>query len=121
MSQYNASGHKSWKATAALGKGVAVKLSSGEVVAATAGTDVVIGVTASAVDAGGPADVRLRSAAGTAVVKAGGTVAVGDAVTATTGGAVITTVTANDQIIGYALEAAVSGDLFEVLLSTGKV
>lgn len=121
MSQYNTSGHKGFVATAALEKGIAVALSGGEVVSATAGTAVILGVTTHAVDAGQVVDVRLRSAQGTSTAQAGGNVAVGDAVTATTGGQVITTTTANDQIVGYALEAGVAGDFIEVLNTTAKV
>src|SRR4051812_767753 len=110
MSQYNASGEKGYVATAALADGVAVKLVSKQAVVATAGTDLTVGVTVGKAGAGDVASIRLRSAQGTMKVKAGGTIAVNDAVTATTAGAVITTVTAGNQILGYALEAGVSGD-----------
>ena len=121
MSQFNTSGEKGYVATAALGDGVIVKLSSGQVVVATAGADVSIGVIVGATAAGGTANVRLRSAQGTLKVQAGGTVAVGDAVTATAAGKAITTVVAANQILGYALEAGVSGDMIEVMPSTAKV
>jgi hypothetical protein len=121
MSQYNASGHKGWKATAAIARGLAVKIASGEVVVATAATDKIVGVTTRAVTAGDVADVRLRSAQGTSVVKLAGTVAVGDAVTSNGAGALITTTTAGNQVVGIALEAGVTGDLIEVMTSTNTL
>lgn len=121
MSQYNGSGHKGWNSTVALAKGVAVKLSGTNVVVATAGTDKIIGVTSEPCSANAVADVRLRSAQGTTLVKLGGTVAIGDAVTATTGGALITTSTAGNQVVGTALEAGASGDFIEVLNSTNTL
>lgn len=121
MSQYNASGHKGYVTDNALAKGLAVKLSAGKVVVATAGTDFIIGVTVAPASAGSVADIRLRSSQGTTLVKAGGTIAIGDAVTATTGGAAITTSTAGNKVIGVALEAGVSGDFIEVLNSTNTL
>lgn len=100
--------------------GSAVKLASGLLVAATAGTDKIIGVVENAATATFPAAVHLRSAAGTCSGLAVGTVAVGDALTATTAGALIVTTTAGDQIVGYALEAATAGKYFEFMPSTGK-
>lgn len=120
MSQWNEGASKGYVATSALADGVAVKLSSGNVVVATAGTDLTIGVTVGATAAGGTANVRLRSAQGTIRVQAGGTVAVGDAVTATAAGKALTTTTAGNQILGYALEAGASGDFIEILPSTAK-
>lgn len=102
-------------------QGSAVKLATGKVVAATAGTDVIIGVVNSKAYANGQADVHLRSANGTVCALAGGTIAAGDAVTATTAGAVITTVTGGNQILGYALEAATTGKFVELVPSTAKV
>lgn len=119
MSQYNVSGHKGYKATAALAKGVLVKLSSGEVVVATAATDKVIGVTTAAVGAGEMADIRLVSAQGTSKFTAGGNIAVGDLLTGAAAGKVVlaTQAAAGAQptsvIVGRALEAGVSGDLIE--------
>lgn len=101
-------------------QGTAVKLSSGTVIAATAGTDLTIGVVNNIAYANGQIDVHLRSANGTICALAGGTIAVGDAVTATTAGVVITTTTAGNQILGYALEAATTGKFVELLPSTAK-
>lgn len=118
MSQHNESGNKGYVATAALADGIAVKIASGQVVVATAATDKIIGVTLGAIAAGETGTIRLRSGAGTAKVKLGGTVAVGDAVTSNGAGALITTVIAGNQVVGQALEAGVSGDIIEVMNST---
>lgn len=101
-------------------QGSAVKLSAGKVIAATAGSDVILGTVNSKAYANGTIDVHLRTSAGTICALAGGTIAVGDAVTATTAGAVITTTTATNQILGYALEAATTGKFVELLPSTAK-
>jgi len=118
MSQYNEGNGKGFVATAALADGVAVKLSGSNVVVATAATDKIIGVTQGAVQAGEVANVKLRSGAGTYKVKLGGTVAVGDAVTANGTGLLITTTTAGNQVVGQAFEAGVSGDFIEAMTST---
>lgn len=115
MSQFNEGNSKGWIATAALGDGVIVKLASGQVVVATAATDKIIGVTVGSVAAGGTANIKLRSGAGTIKVKAGGTVAVGDRLTTNGSGLAIATTTAGNEIIGQALEAGVSGDFIEAL------
>lgn len=115
MSQYVDGGSKGFVATAALGEGIIVKLASGEVVAGAAGTDDIIGVTMNSCEAGEQVSVRLRSAAGTLKVKAGGAVAVGDSVTSDASGEAVATTTAGDTVLGTALEAAADGDLFEVL------
>lgn len=120
MSQYNASGHKGYIATAALRAGVLVKLSSGQVVVATAATDKIIGSVVNEVDAGDMADVRLLSAQGTSKMRAGGNVAVGDLLTSDADGEVIlaTQAAAGAQptsvIVGRALEAGADNDLIEV-------
>ncbi len=121
MSQWNEGGSKGWVATSALADGVCVKLASGQIVIATAATDKILGVTVGAVVAGETGNVRLRSAQGTMKVKLGGTVAVGDSVTANASGVCITTVTAANQVVGQAVEAGVSGDFIEVMCSTNTL
>lgn len=101
--------------------GTAVKLSSGKIVAAAAATDVIIGVVNGLSKAGTVAAVQLRSAAGTINILASATIAAGDAVTSTASGTGVTTVTAGNQIIGYALEAGAANGLVELLPSTAKV
>lgn len=91
-----------------------------QVVPATAATDKLIGVNMSKPKALDYADIRLRSAMGTLQVVAGGTIAIGDPVTSNSSGQAITTSTTGHQILGYALYAAASGDIFEVMPSTGK-
>lgn len=121
MSQYNVSGDKGIVAGSDLAAGTIVKKSGATVVAAAAATDVILGTLNSGVKSGQVADVRLRSAQGTLKVKLGGTVAINDAVTSNASGLGITTTTADNQILGYALEAGVSGDIIEVMPSTAKV
>lgn len=121
MSQYNASGHKGYKATAALVAGTIVKLASGEVVVAAAATDKFIGVVVADVGAGEMADVRLRSAQGTVKVRAGGNVAVGDYVTSDADGEAVATTTVGQEILGLALEAGVDNDLIEVMPQLGRL
>jgi hypothetical protein len=57
---------------------------------------------------------------GIAKVKAGGTIAIGDAITGTTGGAALATTTAGDWIIGHAVDAAASGDLFRIRIAPSR-
>lgn len=80
-----------------------------------------IGVTLDQAAAGQTISVRLRSASGTLSVKLGGTVAVGDAITSNGSGLGITTVTAGDQVVGYATQAGASGDVIEVIPAVSKV
>lgn len=120
MSQFNESSVRAFPSAVALVRGYAVKFSSGNIVVATAATDKIIGVTDVANDAGQDAHVRLRSASGTAIGKAGGTIAVGDCVTATTDGTLIATTTAADEVVGIAIEAAASGAEFEFMPATHK-
>lgn len=121
MSQFSESSVRAFPCAVALGVGVAVKFSTGNIVAATAGTDAIVGVIDVANDAGQDAQVRLRSACGTAVGRAGGTIAVGDLVTATTAGELIATTTDGDAIVGMALEAAVNDGFFEFMPMTDRV
>lgn len=92
-----------------------------QVVLAAAATDKFIGVLMDNPKALDRATVRMRSAQGTFPVVAGGTINIGDAVTSNASGQAITTTTGSDQILGTAVVAAVSGDVFEVMPSTGKV
>lgn len=120
MSQYNASGHKGYKATAALTKGTVVKLASGEVVVSTAATDKSIGVVVADVVAGEMADVRLFSAQGTSKVRAGGNVSVGAYLVADADGEAIAATQAaaaaqpTSFVFGQALEAGADNDLIEI-------
>lgn len=121
MSQFNTSGSKGFVATAALGEGIAVKLASGEVVVATATGDDVIGITENSCEAGEVVSVRLVSAQGTTKVRAGGTVSIGNYLTADADGEAVaaTQTTAGQQpavtVFGQALEAGVDNDMIEML------
>lgn len=121
MAQFNESSVRAFPCAVALGKGVAVKFSAGLIVAATAGTDAIIGVIDTDNDAGQEAQVRLRSASGTAIGRAGGNVAVGDYVTATTAGELIATTTDGDQVVGMAIEAAANDGFFEFMPSNSRI
>jgi len=121
MSQWTEDNNKGYVANVAIGEGLACKLSSGKIVIATAATDKIIGVTMGSYAAGETASVKLRSSNGTGKAKAGGTIAVGDFITATTDGSLIATVTAGNQIVGMAVEAAASGDEFEYIPAFDRV
>lgn len=90
-----------------------------KVVVGAAATDKLIGVSDNLGAASGETlDVILD---GIALVKAGGTVAMGDLITSDATGQGVATTTASNRIIGVAMEDAVSGDLFGVRLSPGSV
>jgi hypothetical protein len=95
----------------------------GQVVEATAATDVILGVSVqpgTAAD-GQRCDVAL---AGVAEVVAGGTISRGAWVTATTGGAAVAAAPAagtNNNVLGIALTDAVSGDIIPVLLAQHRL
>ena len=75
-----------------------------------------IGILQDKPKSGEAAVVRVQ---GTTKVKAGGTIAVGARVSITTSGKAITETTASATevlLIGTALEAAIDGDIFEILL-----
>lgn len=121
MAQFSESNVKAFECAVALGKGVAVKFSAGLIIAATAGTDAIVGVIDVDNDAGQQANVRLRSANGTAIGRAGGDIAVGDLVTATTAGELIATTTDGDNVVGMALETAANDGFFEFMPMTDRV
>lgn len=108
-------------ASAAIAKGKAVTLdATGQIVtAANAVTDKSIGVAQSDAvsDGGSPAsfgDIEVAMPGGGGKGLLGGTVAAGDLLAPTTGGALIATTTENDRAIAMALEAGVSGDVIAV-------
>ena len=117
MSQQNEGNAKSYTANVAIGEGLAVKLSGGKAVIATAATDKIIGVTQSKAAAGEPVSIKLRSGAGTVKVKISGTVAIGDRLTASTDGTLVATTTAANEVVGVALEAGAAGDFIEAMPS----
>lgn len=128
MGQHTEGNNKGYVATAALGEGVIVKIASGQVVVATAAGDKFIGVTVGgAVAAGETGSIKLRSSAGTAKVKAGGTIAVGDYLTSNaTGLAIVATAAIAgavplSEVLGMAVEAGVANDFIEVALTITRV
>lgn len=98
-----------------------VKLSSGKVVKAAAGTDVSIGVVTNAPASGDTASVFVRSANGTGKVLAGGSITEGAKITADSSGHAVVTTTDKDEVLGIALEAADSGDIFEFMPSNSTL
>jgi prophage tail gpP-like protein len=93
-----------------------------QVIQATAASSVTIGVSDLGADAA--ADMLDVIIDGIATVEAGGTIAQGDPVTSDANGKAVVaapaaTVTA--RIIGFAMEGAVSGDLFGVRIAPGYV
>lgn len=95
--------------------------STGKVDIATANTDTILGIIEEgAGPSGSPVSVQFL---GTAKVIAGGNIAIGDRVTPTTAGKVITTTTDKQAIVGRYIGdvAAVSGDVIEILLSPGAL
>ena len=105
------------------GRLVRIGAADGQVVEATAVTDVIVGVSVqpgTAAD-GQRCDVAL---AGVADVVAGGTISRGAWVTATTGGAAIAAAPAagvNNNVVGIALAEAASGDIIPVLLAQHRL
>lgn len=109
----------------AISHGILVKPggTAGQVVAAAAATDKIVGV-AYVVDPDGAAssgEVLDVVQGGVADCKAGGVIAAGDLLTADASGQVIATTTAGNRLIGVAQTAAASGDLIPVLVCPGSV
>jgi len=124
MAEYTQSGRLTRKAAADLSalQYTCVKLdTNGNVVAATAATDKIIGILQNAPTANQFADVLLRNSAGTSKAKLGGTVAAGDYLTSNGSGALVTTVTAGNEIVGRAIKAGASGDVAEVIVNFDRV
>lgn len=86
----------------------------GDVVLATAGTDVLLGTVANMPKKGATADVVLLNGTGSFKAVASAAIARDALITATTDGKAVTAV-AGDRAIGRALYAAVAGEVFEYL------
>lgn len=109
---------KAFTAGAAIGANKIVKFSAdGTVIESTAATDISIGVAPDYdVASGDTVPVQLG---GIALCKAGGTVGIGALVVSGAAGVAVAAAAAsgvNNRIIGRALQAAVSGDVFAVLV-----
>jgi hypothetical protein len=87
---------------------------NGDVEVAEGATDLLLGVLQNDPKSGEGATYRFI---GTSKVIAGGTIAVGDWITTDANGKAVATTTDGDVVIGKALEAAVTNDIFEVQLS----
>lgn len=102
-----------------------VKLdSSGHVILSALATDAFIGVLENAPKSGVTTDevsVVLRSAQGTSKVIAGGTITAGAWITSDTAGKAVVTTTNKDQLLGMALVAAATGDIFEFMPCLGTL
>lgn len=109
---------RAWQAGAdeTLSQYLIVKLnSSGQYILSAAATDKHIGIAMEApgsLDYGG---VTMFQGPGTLHVYAGGTIAIGDFLTANSSGQAVATTTGGDQVIGQAIKAAVTGDLVEFI------
>lgn len=92
---------------------------SGGAAVADAAADKIIGAS-TVIDAaaGERVDVVVD---GIVEVKAGGTISMGDLITAAANGVGIVTVTAGNRVAGIAMGDAVSGDIFPLLLKQGSV
>ena len=88
---------------------------SGNLEVAEGATDLLVGVIVS--NDGGSGASAVYQFTGTAKVKLGGTVAIGDWVTTDANGKGVATTTDGNITIGRALEAGVDGDIIEVQLS----
>lgn len=84
----------------------------------TAASTAVYGISKTATSAAGAGTIVTH---GEAVALAGGSISVGDALTATTGGKLIATTTAGNLVIGRALEAASNNQYFRILIVRSAV
>jgi hypothetical protein len=90
--------------------------STGKVTPSTAATDKHVGVIETNPSSTSDyAVVRMLQGDGTYHVIAGGTIAVGDLLTANSSSQAVATTTGGDQLIGQAIHAAATGDLVEFL------
>lgn len=109
----------------AIGANILVKPHStaGQVVAAAAATDKIIGVAYIADPDGAAAAGEVIDVVqgGIAECRAGGSIAAGDLLTSDASGRVVATTTAGNRIIGVAMKLAASGDIIPVLVSPGSV
>lgn len=105
--------------TAAVPRGSAVKHGADgkHAVIASAATDKIIGVVQDAVEVASSGEYGANEVAiqgGGGIGLAGGTIAIGDYVTSDANGALVTTTTANDRVVGQAMDSAVAGDIFPI-------
>lgn len=92
---------------------------SGNLEVAEGATDLIVGVITA--NDGGSGASAVFQFSGTAKVKLGGNVEIGNWVTSDGSGKGIATTTDGNFVLGRALEAGVDGDIIEVLLSPGTL
>lgn len=98
-----------------------VKLDSAmKVVLATAAADKIVGVLQNSPKANEAASVLARSASGIGKVQAGGTVAIGDYLTADSTSRAVATTTNGQEVIGQAIEAGVVGQTIAYQCSNSR-
>ena len=104
-----------------IGQYLAVSLNTdGQVVTATAGSTIIVGLTSrEVVTAGDPATVQLLNGGGTGFVKLIATVTTGDEVYSATGGKVSPTNTGG--LVGVALQGGGADDVIEVLFGSAEL
>lgn len=104
------------EANAAISRGRILKFNGEKVEHGAAAGDSLMFVSE---DAAAAADDRVECIYdGGALVEAAGTIAAGAAITSNASGQAVTAAAGN-RIIGYAMQGAVSGDLFPMLISQG--
>lgn len=111
-----------FKADGAIPKGSAVKIGTDDkhVAKATAATDKLIGIAQNAAtDAEDLVEVALPG--GGAKGLSGGSISAGDLLTADSNGALVATTTANNRVVGIAMQDAVSADIFAVEVVVSNV
>jgi hypothetical protein len=115
MASYTTPRIFTFKASAAIAKGQVVIFGADgqHVTPATGATTALIGIAqGDAAAAEDPIEVALPG--GGAKAKAGGTITKGALLTSDGSGLAVATTTGGDRIIGMAMDAAVSGDIFSV-------
>lgn len=118
MASTNDGNRRTFKAAADLSSSqyfIVKQDSNGDVVLAAAATDKLLGVLENKPTSGGNASVRLVNSAGTAKVKAGGTIAIGDLITADSAGKAVATTTAADNLLGRAIKGGAANEIVEFI------
>lgn len=112
-----------FEATAAITKGTAVKLTASKsgkaVTQCAATTDLAIGIAQNAaVNAGDLVEVALPGGGGKALAKA--TISVGNMLGINADGSIQKVASASDHIVAQALDDAVAGDIFQVMVLSAQ-
>lgn len=112
---------KTYIAGGTIAKGQCVKAGADrtKVAVASAATDKIIGIAQNAVASGDACEVAMHG--GGAKGNAGGTISTGDLLTSDSAGDLIATTSANNRVVGVALEDAVDNDIFSVAVALSNV